>query len=40
MIIDKTGFTVDGVNIEQYLVQVDFGYHKLWGSDSGRNLAR
>lgn len=39
MIIDKTGFTVDGVNIEQYLLQVDFGYHKLWGSDTGRNLA-
>lgn len=39
MIIDKTGFTIDSTEIEQYLVQVDFGYHKLWASDTGRNLA-
>ena len=39
MIIDKTGFTVDGVDFTQYLLQVDFGYNKLWASDSGRNLA-
>ena len=23
----------------QYLVQAQFGYHKLWSEDSGRNLA-
>lgn len=22
-----------------YLLEVKFGYHKLWGSDTGRNLA-
>lgn len=27
------------IDLGQYLVQANFGYHKLWASDSGRNLA-
>lgn len=39
MIIDKTTLKVDSVNFGQYLVEVKFGYHKIWSGDSGRNLA-
>lgn len=39
MFIDKTGFQVDGIDFGKYLLQIDFGYNKLWASDSGRNLA-
>ena len=39
MYVDKNSIVVDGVSLGQYLVQADFGYNKLWASDSGRNLA-
>lgn len=39
MFIDKNSITIDGVSFGQYLVSVDFGYYKLWGKDTGRNLA-
>ena len=39
MIIDKNSIYVNGVALGQYLLEVTFGYHKLWGPDSGRNLA-
>lgn len=26
------------VNLGQYLTQVEYGYNKLWGNDTGRNL--
>ena len=26
------------VNLGQYLTQVEYGYNKLWGKDTGRNL--
>ena len=39
MFLDKNSIFINGVNIGQYIVQAKYGYHKLWGSDSGRNLA-
>lgn len=39
MYVDKNSIIVDGVNWGQYLVEASFGYNKLWGSDTGRNLA-
>ena len=39
MFIDKDSLIINGISMGQYLVQVEYQYHKLWGSDSGRNLA-
>lgn len=39
MFLDKNSIIIDGVNMGQYLVQAQYGYNKLWSSDSGRNLA-
>lgn len=39
MIIDKDSIKVNSVSWGQYLVEVKFGYHKIWSKDSGRNLA-
>lgn len=39
MFIDKNSIVINSVNMGQYLVSVDYGYHKLWGKDTGRNLA-
>lgn len=39
MFINKNSVSVNGTSMGQYLVEVKYGYHKLWGSDSGRNLA-
>lgn len=39
MIIDKDSIKVDGVSWGKYLVEVKFGYHKIWSKDTGRNLA-
>ena len=39
MFIDKDSLIINGINMGQYLVQVEYSYPKLWGSDSGRNLA-
>lgn len=39
MFIDKDSIVIDNINMGQYLVEAKFGYHKLWSSDSGRNLA-
>lgn len=33
--IDNTNW----ISLGQYLLQADYQYHKLWGKDSGRNLA-
>lgn len=38
MLINKDSLKVNGINMAQYLTEVEFGYNKLWGSDSGRNL--
>ena len=39
MFIDKNSIEVNDISFGQYLVQADYGYNKLWASDSGRNLA-
>lgn len=39
MFIDKNSIIIDGINMGQYIVQAQYGYNKLWASDSGRNLA-
>lgn len=45
MFIDKDSIQVkisgmnDYLSLGQYLVEAKYGFNKLWGSDSGRNLA-
>jgi hypothetical protein len=39
MFIDKDSLVIDGINMGQYITEVEYGYNKLWASDSGRNLA-
>ena len=39
MFIDKNSIIINGVSMGQYLVEAKYGYNKLWGNDSGRNLA-
>lgn len=39
MFIDANSIIINGVQMGQYLVEAKYGYNKLWGSDSGRNLA-
>lgn len=38
MLIDKNSLKINGMNFAQYITEVEYGYNKLWGSDSGRNL--
>lgn len=39
MYIDKNSIVINNVNFGQYLTEVEYQYNKLWGPDSGRNLA-
>lgn len=39
MFVDKNSIIINGVSMGQYLTEVDFQFPKLWGNDSGRNLA-
>lgn len=39
MFTDKDSLIIDGINMGQYITEVEYGYNKLWASDSGRNLA-
>lgn len=40
MLLDKDSLKVQGIeNFTNYIIEVEYGYNKLWGSDSGRNLA-
>ena len=39
MLIDKNSLIIDGISMAQYITKVKFGYHKVWSSKSGRNLA-
>lgn len=39
MFTDKDSLIIDGINMGQYVTEVEYGYNKLWASDSGRNLA-
>lgn len=38
MFIDANSLIINGVNMGQYLLQVEYGYNKVWGPDTGRNL--
>lgn len=39
MFIDKNSIIINNVSMGQYLVEVKYGFNKLWSNDSGRNLA-
>lgn len=39
MFIDKNSLKVNNISLGQYITNVEYQYNKLWGSDSGRNLA-
>ncbi len=39
MFIDKDSIIINNVSMGEYILEAKFGYHKLWGKDSGRNLA-
>lgn len=39
MFIDKNSITINGINMGQYIVEAKYGYNKLWGPDTGRNLS-
>lgn len=39
MFIDKNSITINSVSMGQYLVQAEYQHNKLWGKNSGRNLA-
>lgn len=39
MFIDKNSIKVNNVSLGQYITNVEYQYNKLWGEDSGRNLA-
>ncbi len=39
MLIDKDSLIIDGVKMAQYLTKAKFGYHKIWGKDTGRALS-
>ena len=38
MFIDKDSIMINNISMGQYLVQAQYGYNKLWGPDTGRNL--
>ena len=39
MFIDKNSLKVNDLLLGQYITEAEYGYNKLWSSDSGRNLA-
>lgn len=39
MFLNKDSLIVDGIeNFGNYLLEVEYGYNKMWAGDSGRNL--
>ena len=39
MLIDKESLIIDGIKMAPYLIKAKFGYHKVWGKDTGRALS-
>ena len=39
MFLDINSIVINGVSMGQYITEAKYGYNKLWGEDSGRNLA-
>lgn len=38
MFIDTNSIIINSTSMGQYITEAKFGYHKIWGKDSGRNL--
>lgn len=39
MFIDRDSIMINNVSMGPYLLQAEYQFNKLWGSDTGRNLA-
>lgn len=39
MFLNTNSIIINGISMGQYLVEAKFSFNKLWGPDSGRNLA-
>ena len=39
MFIDANSITINNVSMGQYITQAQYDFNKLWGADTGRNLA-
>lgn len=39
MFINSNSITINNISMGQYLLSAKYEYNKLWGSDTGRNLA-
>jgi hypothetical protein len=39
MYVNKDSLIIDGINMAEYVTEVEYGFNKLWANDSGRNLA-
>ena len=39
MFVDKDSIVINSLSMGQYLLEAEVQYNKLWGDDTGRNLA-
>ena len=39
MFVNKDSIIINGISMGQYLLSAKYEYNKLWGTDTGRNLA-
>lgn len=39
MLINANSLIIDGVSMAPYIKEAKFGYHKIWGKDTGRSLS-
>jgi len=39
MFVNINSIIINGISMGQYILSAKYGYYKLWGKDSGRNLA-
>lgn len=39
MFINKDCLMLNGLDLGPFIIEAKYGYHKLWASDTGRNLA-
>lgn len=39
MLIDTQSLIIDNVPMAPYIINAKFGYHKIWGKDTGRALS-
>lgn len=38
MFLDKDSFFLENLSMGPYLTEIEYGHHKLWAEDTGRNL--